>query len=162
MMQLNRVLVLSFAIFSLLTFESAFAKTQSSDESRDVRSVVEEYFAFEQFLKTSPRDPNCRPSSSCLKVACSSLGRFECDEADEVDQVTRACRGSWGGECILVAKKYLGRFEIDELPEMISLIESCRGLYDFDCVDYTCQRVGRFGCDELDEMRKVNSMCAGR
>ncbi len=152
MIQLNRLLVLCFAIFSLST--SLYAET--------AREVVEDYFQVEQFLKNIPRDPNCRPSNDCLKVACANVGRFECDDAHEIDQISRACRGNWGGECVLTAKKYLGRFEVDRLEDMVSLLESCKGVYNLDCVDYTCQRVGRFGCDTLEEIAKINQMCAGR
>lgn len=160
MIQRNCVLVLCFAIFSFSS--SLFANVDAPSQASTAREVVEDYFKVEQFLKTYPRDPNCRPNNDCVKVACANVGRFECDETDELAQIAKACRGNWGGECVLTAKKYLGRFEVDRLEDMVTLLESCKGVYNFECVDYTCQRVGRFGCDNLEEIAKINQMCAGR
>lgn len=146
-------------LFVLFTF---MISIQAQASSVSAAAVVEDYFALEMILKQNPRDPSCRPNTSCLKVACSTLDRFECDDASEVEEINRACRGNFGGECILVAKKYLDRFELDDRAEMIQLLGSCRGLFDLDCVEYSCQRVGRFGCDDLEEVMKINMMCAGR
>jgi hypothetical protein len=128
------------------------------------KSTVTDLFAHQYFqMKNSDAKnppPNCRPTSSCFKVACDLLGQFECDDIQEQNQIRNACRGVWGGDCISNATNLLHKFEYDDLEEMVQLVQSCSGVFDLECVNYSCQRMGRFGCDDLEEVVQVNRSCA--
>ncbi|MCO4793832.1 MAG: hypothetical protein KC493_08975 [Bacteriovoracaceae bacterium] len=142
------------AIAVLIMSTSTMAQT-------DVQNIVDDYYTLKLMKVVGQKHDTCYPTSSCFKVACDSVGTFECDDEDEMNVLRKACRGVWGGDCITKSKKYLGQFEYDDNEEMAEVVNSCRGLYDLQCVDYTCNRLGRFGCDDREEITRINRTCAG-
>jgi len=144
----------------MISFCMLFALSLCSFAQSSLQSIVNDFYAFENVLNKK-RDNRCRPKGSCFRKACDSVGNFECDDQDEIDQIKRSCRGVWGSECLTTAMSFLHRFEYDSLEEMTELASSCRGVYDTSCVKYTCKRLKPFGCDDLEEIVKVNRSCAG-
>jgi hypothetical protein len=135
--------------------------SQTAISSESVQTIVDDYYFLKTINKVEDKHDTCYPTSSCFKTACDSVGRFECDDQNEMDALRTACRGVWGGDCITQSKKFLHQFEYDNNEEMVDIVNSCRGLYDLQCVAYTCQRLGTFGCDDREEIIRVNRTCAG-
>ena len=102
MIKLAQVLAFAATIVSFQVFAAQVNSPVSA------RAAGEDYFAFQNLLKAQSFDTNCRPNSSCLKVACSTLDRFECDDSSEVEEISRACRGVWGWRVYLGGQKILG------------------------------------------------------
>ena len=149
------VIVATFISFN------AMAKLQSPLKSIEVQNIVDDFYALKT-LKLVSEKHDCYPQGNgCFKTACETVGTFECDDQDEMNQLRKACRGVWGDSCLNTSFKYLRKFEYDDNEEMVQLVNSCRGVYDTQCVDYTCGRLGRFDCDDLDEIRNINMTCAG-
>jgi hypothetical protein len=141
-------------LFLLISINySILAKTK-------LQSIADDYFSFQALLEDNNRD-RCRPKGSCFKIACDSVGRFECDEEDEIQNIQRACRGVRGESCIVNAMSFLHKFEYDENNEMVQLAASCKGYYDYECVRYSCDKLKPFGCDELQEIINVHRACMG-
>jgi len=152
---MNKVRKLGFITLLALFATSAFAT--------NLKSIVDQYYLIKELrIDQDPRDPcQCRPSTSCFRTACESMGNYECDDSDEQNNIRRACRGVWGGGCISQSVGLLHKFEYDDNDEMVQLVNSCRGVYDLECVSYSCRRMGNFGCDDLEEVIEVNRACAG-
>lgn len=135
--------------------------TAQANQSSQVSKIVDDYYAMKT-LKLVGQKHDCYPQGqSCFRTACETVGVFECDDQDEMNQLRKACRGVWGDSCLKTGFKYLGKFEYDDNDEMVLLVNSCRGVYDVGCIEYTCDRLGRFDCDDLEEIRNVNLTCAG-
>ncbi len=144
--------ILSLCVLLTLSF-SSFSSTK-------IQNIVDDYYSFQKLIKGEKHN-RCTPKGSCFKTACDSVGTFECNDQDEMDQLRRACRGVWGADCITASMSFLHSFEYDDIEEMSQLVESCRGLYETDCITYSCDKLNPFGCDDLEEIIKVNRACAG-
>jgi len=146
------------ALLALLAFVFWANFAFSAQDNYSV--IAKEYFVMKSVKVDTNPPRGCRPASSCFKVACDLMDKFECDDQNEQANIQHACRAVWGGECITNATQILHRFEYDSNEEMTQLVLSCRGVYDLDCVNYSCQRLGKFGCDTLEELVQVNAACA--
>lgn len=96
---------------------------------------------------------------TCLDTVCNLIGKFNCDEASEIQRVGESCRGNRGGECVNKACSYVGHFNCDDPSEVLLMAKSCRGVWRPTCVDEICSRLSRFECDELNEIRAVLNSC---
>ncbi|AHZ84160.1 hypothetical protein Bb109J_c1464 [Bdellovibrio bacteriovorus] len=113
------------------------------------------------------RPPNCPPDGGgggggfpgrCVEAVCKQLSRFECDDKDDMYEVTRACRNV-SGPCVTSLCSRMSRFSCDEKVEVFEVAGLCRGLVDISCIDYVCSRLSRFDCDEMSELRQVAQQC---
>ncbi|WP_347358540.1 hypothetical protein [Bdellovibrio sp.] len=112
------------------------------------------------------RPPNCPPDNGggggfpgrCVEAVCKQLSRFDCDDRDDMYEVTRACRNV-SGPCVTSLCSRMSRFSCDEKLEVFEVANICRGLVDVACIDYVCSRLSRFDCDELSELRQIALQC---
>jgi hypothetical protein len=100
-------------------------------------------------------------SPSCVDVACEKLGRYNCDDVSEIQQVGEACRGNRGGACLAAACSKVGRYNCDDLSEIAVIGKACRGNFREACLEAVCARVGRYNCDDISEIRIVGEACRG-
>lgn len=163
-----------FILFLMISYESLGAP--SSDK---VKRLVNAYYLSHDVLKPRPLPdppesenpapghpphrppPECSPNrfpSNCIEAVCQQLSRFECDDRDDILEVTRACRNV-NGDCIRNICGRVSRFACDEKVEVFEVAEACRGLYDVSCIDYVCSRLSRFDCDEVSELAEIARQC---
>jgi hypothetical protein len=129
----------------------------------DLDQIVDQYYAQKSFTKSTKHE--CEPPrdrEGCFKLACNNVDRFECDDMDEIGNITRACRGIWNTKCMSFTMSKIHKFDYDRNEEMVNLINTCKGVYDMDCAEYVCQKLGKFSCDDLEELADVYKTCIGQ
>lgn len=107
------------------------------------------------------KPPRCTPTvpvQDCVEAVCQQVSRFECDEAWEVSEITRACRNV-DGNCVRRICSRVSRFDCDDRWELMEVADSCRGVLDVSCIDYVCSRLSRFECDEVHELKEIARQC---
>ena len=160
----SRLLVMA-VLFATGSSFAAGAKTFSVKElvdqyyhQKESRQILSRFFS--DSIQAPPID--CQPNGpSCTDVACDRLGRFGCDDLNEITEVGRACRGNFDGNCLTSACDKLGRFGCDDMNEIQAVARACVGNYDTSCIESVCGHLGRFGCDDLNEIEEVLRACAG-
>lgn len=110
------------------------------------------------------RPPNCPPSDgpgfpgACVEAVCKQLSRFECDDRDDMYEVTRACRNV-SGSCVTSLCSRMSSLACNEKVEVFEVAALCRGVVDISCVDYVCSRLPRYHCDQISELREIVNQC---
>lgn len=97
---------------------------------------------------------------TCADAVCRHLGKFGCDDIDEVRRVGQICRGQRSSACLETACSRLGKFGCDSIDEIEQVTRSCRGVRA-GCLKSVCTRLGSFGCDSQDEITQVGNVCRG-
>lgn len=107
-----------------------------------------------------PRHPGCQPDhpQACIEAICNRLSRLECNDRDELLEITRQCRNV-KGECIDTICSRVSRLECDNKDELHGVADMCRGLFDVSCIEYVCSRLSRLDCDDLSELREIAYQC---
>lgn len=114
--------------------------------------------------KSLSDNEQCYPSpgsSSCVKVVCSNIPSYQCDEADEIREVTTMCKGNFGGDCLTGVFKKLPKYQYDELSEMADIATQCRNVYGSVCFDFVASKIPSYQLDERDEVIQVLNQCKG-
>nr|WP_295905093.1 hypothetical protein [uncultured Bdellovibrio sp.] len=177
-----RLLISSFFILLLLISLDSLAAP-----SAKIKKLVDGYYSqktvWSKLLGTAPRPrplpdppdsnnpplperppnrpPNCPPThfpTDCIEAVCQQMSRFECDDRDDMIEVTQACRNV-DGSCVRTVCSHVSRFACDEKVEIFEVTDMCRGLIDSSCIDYVCSRISKFECDEISEIREIAEQC---
>lgn len=98
-------------------------------------------------------------SSSCAQVVCANLPSHECDEVEEIRQVTSMCKGNFGGQCLTGVFKKLPNYQYDELDEISEIATQCRNVYGSVCFDFFASKLPSYQLDEKDEVFQVLNEC---
>ena len=152
-------ITVSIVLALVLISSSVHAKKDNLTHGQRVSIFVNEYFIQNN---NAPFYEECNPSKNgCVDAVCNHLGKYACDERNEVDEVMLWCRGNYDGGCVSESCKFLGRYACDEDPEAKEIARACVGNRGGECVSSVCTRLGRYSCDERNEVLEVIRKCAG-
>lgn len=155
-----RLLIPIFLILFLLVTIESFAASPVQ-----IQSLVQEFYT-ESIPRPLPDPPDKQPPQcvpgisprSCIEAVCDQVSRFECDERQDLLEISRQCHNV-SGTCVRSLCGRLDRLACDQLVEVFQVTEVCRGLVDVSCVDYVCSRISRFDCDDISELVEIARQC---
>ena len=96
--------------------------------------------------------------TSCVDTVCEKLDSYECDDASELERVSRMCRNQRGGSCINSICRKLDDYECDDLSELEDIAEICVDT-NSECVDTVCSKLDDYECDDISELQRVGTAC---
>jgi hypothetical protein len=119
------------------------------------------------FTGTTPN--NCPPPgtngptganfNSCIDSVCTHLSKFDCDDASEIQNVAKICKGNINGDCLDSYCSKLGKFSCDDISEVSQVAGLCKGVSTGNCSTIICDKLGKFGCDDFSEISQVAAIC---
>ncbi len=150
----------------------AIAATAGIQKAFSVPELVDQYYAtpknksisLKLFSSARPDQRDCheRPDTqACVDFACKKLGSWQCDDMNEINAVSRACRGNYGSACLEKACQKIGSWQCDDINEITEVARACVGNYDTGCFENVCTRLGSWQCDDIKEITEVLRSCAG-
>lgn len=153
----------------LLALVFIAADLSGAASSSKIEVLVDQYYSSQgQKPRPLPDPPQESPPPrqcpspisprSCIEAACQQMSRFECDDPEDLSEVSQACRNVHG-DCVKNLCSRMSRFACDEKGEVFEVASACRGVVDVSCIDYVCSRLSRFDCDDISELRDIARQC---
>ena len=121
---------------------------------------VDEYWLLKSQVRV--QENQCAADlSGCVSEVCNRLGKFCCDQQNEVIDVLHSCRGNYSGDCLVAVCEKLGRYDCDDISEIGPMLLACAGNIDGGCVRTVCAKLGTFGCAHANDVIAVARACGG-
>lgn len=133
------------------------------ENSKTAPQLATEFYT--QLLNSSSNkhsDDQCYPipdRGSCVKEFCSRMPSWGCDDAEEIQNVTRACSGNYGNKCLANACNKLPTFQRDDFNELSEIAGACRNVFGSECFDFIASKVPSYQVDDRQEVVSVLNQC---
>lgn len=148
------------ALLSLSFAQVSLGKEEGASREK-IRELVKQFYlanSVDQYLASNEDGCEMPKKGECIRVACSKMPSYNCDDRSEIKEIAMACSNVDGG-CIENVCNRMSNYSCDDTSEIKEIALACKGLLDSNCINVVCSKLSDYSCDSFSELKEVIDMC---